>query len=129
MMLLRLWRNLSGTTAIEFALTAPVFFLLVFGIVEAGRLMWTQVALQHGVEMAARCASLKTADNPNPCPGASIEAYAAAQTLGLQPPLSVFTVATTACGAEVSAAYTYNVVTTALGTPSLSLSARSCVPN
>ena len=46
-------RDQSGTTALEFALTAPVFFLFIFGVIELGLLFWTQIGLQHGAEMAA----------------------------------------------------------------------------
>ena len=49
--------DVRGATALEFALCAPAFFMLVMGIVELGLLVWMQLALQQGVEAAARCAS------------------------------------------------------------------------
>ena len=55
------WRDQRGATALEFALLAPVFVLLIFGIIGIGMLFWTQVGLQHGVQMAARCASVTRA--------------------------------------------------------------------
>ncbi len=49
-------RDRSGATAIEFALTLPVFLLFVFGLVEFSRVLWTNNALEYGAEQAARYA-------------------------------------------------------------------------
>lgn len=49
-------RNQDGATAVEFALISMVFIFFVFGIMEAGRVMWTYNALQYGIENAARFA-------------------------------------------------------------------------
>jgi Flp pilus assembly protein TadG len=35
-------RNRQGAAVVEFALVAPLFFLLVFGIIEFGRLIMVQ---------------------------------------------------------------------------------------
>jgi hypothetical protein len=48
-------RDIAGSAAVEFALTAPVLILLMFGIIEAGRALWAQNSLQYAVERAARC--------------------------------------------------------------------------
>lgn len=47
----------AGATAIEFALLAPVFLLLLFGIVEVGRLVWVKQVLTETAYSAARCAA------------------------------------------------------------------------
>lgn len=118
-------RDTRGTSAIEFGLTAPAFFMIIFGIIECGLLLWTQLGLQHGAEMAARCASVNTII----CGSVSaIQSYAAQQTFGLNPAPSTFTVITPACGNQVSASYTYGFITTYFGTPTLTLSAQSCFP-
>jgi Flp pilus assembly protein TadG len=115
-----------GTAAIEFALTAPVFFIIVLGIIEAGLLLWTQLGLQHGVEMAARCASI----NKSICGDtSSVQNYAVQQTLGLSPLPSTFIVSTPVCGNQVSATYTFQFLTTYLGLPTLTINAKSCFPN
>lgn len=44
----------DGATAVEFALIAWAFLLLLFGIIEVSRLMWTHNALQYAVENASR---------------------------------------------------------------------------
>src|SRR5690242_4626170 len=50
----------SGAAAVELALTAPAFVLLLAGVLGCGLLMWTMLGLQHAVEMAARCATIDT---------------------------------------------------------------------
>jgi hypothetical protein len=63
-MMLKLLRNDTwGGTFVEFTVTLPVFLLLMFGLVQAGLLLWTQAGLQHGVEMATRCASVNYSAN------------------------------------------------------------------
>ena len=48
---------------VEFSVTFPFFLLLMFGLVETGLLLYTKNGLQHGVEMAARCASVNYSAN------------------------------------------------------------------
>src|SRR5258708_27375406 len=58
MKLQRLYRDECGAGLVEFTLVLPIFVSLTVGIVQAGLMLWTQIGLQRGVEMAARCASL-----------------------------------------------------------------------
>jgi Flp pilus assembly protein TadG len=51
-----LTRSKSGQAMIEFAMVAPLFFLLVFGIIDFGRLFFTQMTLQHALREAGRFA-------------------------------------------------------------------------
>ena len=115
-----------GTTAIEFALTAPAFFAFIFGISACGMLFWTQVGLQHGVEMAARCASINSTLCPTSNPDAILN-YAAQQTLGLNPPISTFTYSAPACGNQVNAIYTFQFFEL-LNVGPLTLTAKACFP-
>jgi Flp pilus assembly protein TadG len=130
MKIAELWNDFRGAAAIEFGFTAPFFFAAVFGIVNAGMVLWTQLGLQHGTEMASRCASV----NAILCPDDnSIKEFARTQALGLNIDPSIFTVAPGGCGGvQVSASYPYNIVgfVTWGGTPLLSmqLAARSCFP-
>lgn len=45
-----------GQTIVEFALVAPLFFLLIFGVIDFGRLFYTQMTLQHALREAGRFA-------------------------------------------------------------------------
>ncbi len=120
----RSWRDASGTTAVELALTLPVFLMLLLGAIEYGALMWTKVSLQHGVEMAARCAVI----TPTTCANNSkTQAYASSESFGLKPPNSTFAVSTPACGENVSASYVFSFVTSFIGRP-VTVTASSCFP-
>ena len=115
----------SGASAIEFGLTAPLFFMIVLGIIEAGLFVWTQAGLQHGAEMAARCATVNATTCPNT---GAIQNFAVQQAYGLSFAPSVFSVTTPACGNQVSATYTYQFITSYFGAPTLTLNAQSCFP-
>ena len=45
-----------GQSLVEFALVAPLFFILVMGIFDFGRLFFTQMTLQHALRQAGRYA-------------------------------------------------------------------------
>jgi Flp pilus assembly protein TadG len=114
-----------GASAVEFALTAPIFFLMIFGIITFGLMLWTQFGLQHGAEMAARCATVNTTTCNNTT---NIKSFASSNAYGLHPDPSVFTVSTPACGNQVSASYSFQFPTTYLGMSPLTLTAQSCFP-
>jgi len=115
----------SGATLVEFALTAPLFFALLFGAIQAGLALWTQFGLEYGSDAAARCASV----NASTCGTADqISGYAASHALGLSLPSSVFSAATSGCGNQVTASYNYVFYTLFFGAPTLTLTARSCFP-
>lgn len=50
----RLARDISGSTALEFALVMPVLLLLLIGGIEFGMLMYTKNSMQNAVRDAAR---------------------------------------------------------------------------
>jgi Flp pilus assembly protein TadG len=91
-----LFKDRRGTSAIEFAITLPVFILLSVGVWQIGYSMWAQFALQHGTEMAARCMAVAAAAaNPTTCTDtASTQSYAARQSYGLNPSPTIFAVST-----------------------------------
>lgn len=45
-----------GASAVEFALVAPIFFLLLFSVVDFGAMMWANLTMQHAVREGARYA-------------------------------------------------------------------------
>lgn len=55
-LLVRLLASRRGSTAVEFAVAAPVLFLFLFGVFEFGRLFWTRNSLQFAVEESGRYA-------------------------------------------------------------------------
>lgn len=59
----RLYRkNRRGASVVEFALVAPVFFILVFGMIEYGRMVMVQQVLTNATREGARRAVLDNAD-------------------------------------------------------------------
>jgi Flp pilus assembly protein TadG len=112
-----------GGTLVEATVTIPYFLALMFGLVQAGLLLWTKAGLQHGVEVATRCASVNYSANqlglatscfivdgaavaPSTVCGSSpscdsatatpyIQKYAAQNSFGLVPSFSSFTVTQT----------------------------------
>ena len=59
----QIWDDTEGSALVEFTVTLPLFLLLTFGLLQAGLLLYTQAGLQHGVETAARCASVNYSAN------------------------------------------------------------------
>ena len=53
-------RDHSGATAVEFAITAPVFLAFLYGVLEMGRAILTQGMLSYGVQQSARYATTHT---------------------------------------------------------------------
>src|SRR5258705_14001129 len=51
-------KNESGTSMAEFAVVATFFFMLIFGIIEFGRLLYTHNALTDAARRGARYAVL-----------------------------------------------------------------------
>jgi Flp pilus assembly protein TadG len=119
------WRAREGNTAVEFALVAPALFLVIFGTLEFGRLLWTQSSLHYAVEQAARCASV----TPSVCGTASqIQSYAANTISFLNISSSTFTSTSTSCGHKISASFNYQFIATGLFPFTPTLTAQACSP-
>jgi len=125
MRLNRVIKDKTGTAAIEFAMTSWVYVMLLMAIIEGSFALWIQAGIQHGSEMAARCASV---DHNNCASTSAIQTYAAAQSYGLNPPTSTFTVTTPTCGYRVSASYTLTYLTHFFNPSSVTLTGSSCFP-
>lgn len=63
-------RSSTAQALVEFTLVAPIFFLLLFGIIEAGRFMFYYEVLNNATREGARYAIVNGAssDEVNPCP-------------------------------------------------------------
>ena len=55
-----LFRDESGTAAIEMAFVAMPLFLFIFAIINTGHVLWLQNALETSVMQAARCATVNS---------------------------------------------------------------------
>lgn len=53
------WDECRGATAVEFAFIAVPLMLLLVGVVEVGRLMWTAHALDEVAIASARCMGIR----------------------------------------------------------------------
>jgi Flp pilus assembly protein TadG len=125
MTLRRLYSDDQGGSAVEFGITAPLFFLLIFALIEGGLALWTQMGLQHGVERAARCASVSAATCAN---ADAIANYARSKSFGVNLEAASFTVTTAACGNRVDVNYSYSFLTRFFSLSSLNLTAAACFP-
>lgn len=125
MTLPRFVKSETGTAAIEFAMTSWAFVLFLMAIIEGGFALWVHAGIQHGSEMAARCA---TVDKTTCGSTSAIQNFAAAQSYGLSPPASTFTVSTPACGNQVSASYTLAFLANFFNPSSVTLTGSSCFP-
>lgn len=114
-----------GTTAIEVALVFPVFLLMLLGVFEFGRAMWTQSALQYAVQVAARCGAVDITTCASP---SEVIAFAVAQTQPLTVPSSAFTATTLACGSSVAVTYPFTFVVPQLLPFNITISAQACYP-
>jgi Flp pilus assembly protein TadG len=122
--LARLRRDGRGNTAIEFAFAMPALLMLLFGILQCGRALWLQNALDYSVAEAARCASV----DPSVCGTAAQTASYAAGLSGAGFTASAFSVSTPGCGNKVTASYPLALAIPFLSV-SLTLAATACSPN
>ena len=100
--------DVRGVAAVEFALILLPLLLMVLGIIDGGRMLWTQNSLQYAVEQAARCAVVNTTTCGTT---AQIQSYAASMVYGMSLSTSVFSSSSAGCGTlvgtQVSASYAY----------------------
>jgi Flp pilus assembly protein TadG len=117
------WNDESGTTAVEFAIVAPVFILLSIGLIYLCLGLYAVGSLQYAVEEAARCKSVKTTVCPD---SSSTVSYAKSNYYGAGTAPS-FSYAASGCGNTVSAALSY-VVDLGLTKVTVPLAASACFP-
>ncbi len=111
-----------GTTAVEFAIVAPVFILLLVGAIYLCLALFLVGSVHYAVEEGARCASVKTSI----CTDAtSILSYTENHYFG--PSAPNFTYAAAACGSSVSASLSY-VVNLGITEVTVPVKASACFP-
>ena len=121
-----IYRNQEGTTAVEFAIIAPLFILIVLGTIGLCFALFLVGSLHFAVEDGARCASVKA----TVCPDQTTTiAYTQSRYLG--PNVSpTFTTAAGTCGVASNSVtgtvnYTMNI---GFRTYTIPISATACFP-
>jgi Flp pilus assembly protein TadG len=116
-------KNRSGNAVVELAFIAPAMLMFIFGIMEVGRVLWLQNALDYSVVETARCIS----NSPETCGSASLAESFAASESGAGFASSVFTATSASCGNKVTASYavTLNIPYVNWST---TLSSQACYP-
>lgn len=61
-----LLKDARGSSAVEFALVAPVLLLLMLGTVDFGRLLWLTSTVEHAATAGARFAGVRGEGNYDP---------------------------------------------------------------
>ncbi len=76
-------RSERGNTMVEAALTALVFFMLLWGIVGFARAMWGYSWASHAAREASRWASVRGKASQHKVSATDVDAYVKANNLGL----------------------------------------------
>jgi Flp pilus assembly protein TadG len=123
-----------GTSAVEFALVAPVLLAFVMLLIEGGRMEWTQQALVEISTESARCMALATSS----CNSTSaIQSYTRALGLARGISLANATITVNAnqtCNAvtgmnQVAISLPYQVIGGVLAVAPTTLQASACFPS
>ncbi|HEX7855160.1 MAG TPA: TadE family protein [Sphingobium sp.] len=120
-------------SAVEFALVAPILLAFILLLIEGGRMIWTQQALQEVANNTARCGALATASCADT---ASVQSYARAR--GLQWGVSLTGATVSVAGNQtcngfagmnqVSISLPFSVAGGLLGASATTLTASACFP-
>jgi Flp pilus assembly protein TadG len=116
----RLLKACDGVETVEFALVSVALFTFLLGVVEFGRLYWTQSELQSAAEAGARwCTIHADPADINACSTstAGVKNYIIGQVLGMSiasGDLSDFEASTQDCGNQVSFTYTFHFIVSGL---------------
>jgi hypothetical protein len=119
----RLLGDVRGTSAVEFAIVAPVFLMLVVGLISTCLLLFSIACMHYAVEEGARCASVKATVCPDS--GTTLTYTKAAYYGPLILPTFAYTVAPCGYSVSGSANFSLNIGLSRLTVP---LSATACYP-
>jgi Flp pilus assembly protein TadG len=117
-------RDQQGTTAVEFAIIAPVLIALLVGTMALCVALFLIGSLHFAVEDGARCASVKTTICSD---AATTVAYTQSRYLGPDGVSPTFTYAPATCGNSVSASINYSM-NVGFKTFVIPISATACFP-
>ena len=119
-----IYRNQEGTTAVEFAIIAPVFLLLIFGTIGLCFALFLVGSLHFAVEDGARCASVKTTICSDP---ATTIAYTQSRYMGPNVSPTFTYTAGAPCGKSVTGNVSYSM-DIGFRTFVIPISATACFP-
>ncbi len=75
----------SGNAAVEFALVLPVFISIVLGLIEIGRVLYTDHTLDHAAREGVRYAIVRGASSPTPALSSDIVTVVKSRAAPLDP--------------------------------------------
>jgi Flp pilus assembly protein TadG len=118
--------------AVEYGIVLPVFLLMVLGIIDTGRLLWTYTTLSEAVDAAARCGAINSAICGTET---QIAADAVNEAYGLTVSATAFSVTYPSCGVQVAGTLPFTFIIPWLdaaqpfgSTNTISLSVTACYP-
>lgn len=79
-------KDVRGAATVEFALVSVVFFLVLFGIIEGGRLIYDYNRVSFAARDGARWAAVHGSASDHPKTKGDIQIYVNERSLGLVPP-------------------------------------------
>lgn len=118
------FKNDRGTSALEFALVAPMFLTLIFGIFQYAYVVFVDNLLHYSVDAAARCGAIGSTTPP--CNGTGVTAMEqTAKTLFFMSNKPGFLAyCSSDNGSGLAATYDVSI----LNIVNLQLTAKSCYP-
>ena len=78
-------RDRRASSAIEFALIAPILISMTVGIIDVGRLVWSASALSHLARETTRYASVRGAGSLVPATQSELETFVADRLIAMDP--------------------------------------------
>ncbi len=99
----------EGAVVVEFAFVAPILFLILFGLIEGGRLFFTRSILQYAVGEAGRYAMVNTTASTE-----TVTTFARQNIVGIIPANVTVTISSSVVSSitykQITLSYTYSTV-------------------
>lgn len=122
-------KDRRGASALEFALISPVMIMMLFGVLETGRILHNKSSLQRGVEIAARYAMVNQTATASELKQVAFDDYSPTGDGGAKPSIATSTV--TVGGIDfmvISATLDHTMSIPLMNSKKINLAAESRVP-
>jgi Flp pilus assembly protein TadG len=116
--------NDCGAALAEFAVVAPMYFILVFSVIQTAYAVWIDNLLHYSVDVAARCVSVNSTTDPCANPATNTARSIFTSMAGSVAGSPTYTANCPSGLSGYTGTYTFSF----LGIANLTLSARSCYP-